>query len=60
MYDVTAFFICLGTREGTNEVLRKIVPDYQAAALEFLQSISARINGDRVLAGVEIKYKGVG
>lgn len=59
MYDVTAFFICLGTREGINEEMRKAVPDYPAA-LEFLQSISARINGERFLVGVEIKYKGVG
>ncbi len=58
MYDVTAFFIGLGTREGTNDELRKTVPDYQAA-LKFLQSVSAQINGERVLAGVEIKYKGV-
>lgn len=54
MYDVTAFFIGLGTREGINEELRKTVPDYPAA-LEFLQSISAQINGERVLAGGSIE-----
>lgn len=60
MYNVILHFIGRGAHEGTNDELRKIVPDYHPAALEFLQSISARINGDRVLAGVEIKYKGVG
>ena len=54
MYDVTAFFICLGTREGTNEVFRKIVPDYQAA-LKFLQSVSAYISAERKLVCVSIE-----
>ena len=54
MYDVTAFFICLGTREGINEEMRKIVPDYPAA-LEFLQSISAYISAERKLVCVSIE-----
>ena len=58
MYNVILHFIGHGSHEGTNEELRKTVPDYQAA-LKFLQSVSAQINGERVLAGVEIKYKGV-
>ena len=54
MYDVTAFFIGLGTREGTNDELRKTVPDYQAA-LKFLQSVSTYISADRKFAGVSIE-----
>ena len=58
MYLIKVNIIGQGIHEGTNEELRKTVPDYQAA-LKFLQSVSAQINGERVLAGVEIKYKGV-
>ena len=54
MYSVILHFIGHGSHEGTNEELRKTVPDYPAA-LEFLQSISAQINGERVLAGVSIE-----
>lgn len=54
MYDVTAFFICLGTREGINEEMRKTIPDYQAA-LKFLQSVSAYISAERKLVCVSIE-----
>lgn len=54
MYSVVLHFIGHGSHEGTNEELRKAVPDYPAA-LEFLQSISAYISAERKLVCVSIE-----